>query len=65
MNKFEKLGMIAINYVGGAYTILLGTPMLPEHLKPIWLAFNAYLWIVSPLLILKAKSIEDKKEKQK
>jgi hypothetical protein len=54
--EIKKIAAIAVDVSAGFIVVLMGLEMLPFPLDIIWGAFNVWLWIVSPALILWAKN---------
>lgn len=57
----KKIVTIAVDASAGFIVALMGFKMTPFPLDIIWGAFNVWLWIVSPTVILWAKNKEDAK----
>jgi len=57
----KKIVTITVNASAGFIVALTGFKMTPFPLDIIWGAFNIWLWIVSPTVILWAKNKEDAK----
>jgi len=57
----KKIVTIAVDASAGFIVALAGFKMTPFPLDIIWGAFNIWLWIVSPTVILWAKNKEDAK----
>jgi hypothetical protein len=57
----KKIVTIAVDASAGFIVALTGFKMTPFPLDIIWGAFNIWLWIVSPTVILWAKNKEDAK----
>lgn len=57
----RKLITIAIDMIGGAIVVSVGLSMLPFPYNLVWGTFNLYIWIVAPILLLKANKNGGKK----
>ena len=57
----KKIVTIVVDASAGFIVALMGFKMTPFPLDIIWGAFNIWLWIVSPTVILWAKNKEDAK----
>jgi len=59
--KARKTITIAVDASAGFIVTVTGVQMTQFPLNVIWGAFNIWLWIASPMLILWAKNKEDAK----
>jgi len=62
MSKFLK---IVASVVGGFFITGIGILMLPTYLGIVWGLFNTWIWIACPILLLRAKKIQDEQDKQR
>jgi len=54
--EIEKIAIIVANITVGFIVFLMGLGMLSYPYNLIWVIFNLWLWVVTPLVILLIKS---------
>ena len=62
MNTFEKFLFCIICYAQAFFLTGLILPMLDGLGQTVWIIFNLYFWIISPVLIMRYKGESEKED---